>query len=241
MSSKPVPLATRQYASALILLALAGATACREASPAKSPFPEPQRPVAPIVSSRYLNEDARDSVGEAETVMRLAGIAPDMWVADVGAGEGYYTVRLAPLVGKKGRVLAQDIVPETRDSLYHRVTRDQLDNVAVTLGEPNDPKLPAASFDRVFLIHMYHEVTRPSEFLWKLRPSLKRDGRVVVVDADRPTARHGTPPRLLICEFAAVGYKLTRFERLPDSESYFAQFEADGPRPEPNQIPVCTV
>jgi ubiquinone/menaquinone biosynthesis C-methylase UbiE len=224
--------------AALLLPLLASAWGCRE-RPAKSPFPEPQRPVAPIVSSRYLNEDARDSVGEAETVMQLAGIGPGMWVADVGAGEGYYTVRLAPLVGATGRVLAQDIVPETREALAHRVTREQLENVAVKLGEPNDPKLPAASFDRVFLIHMYHEVTRPSEFLWNLRPSLKRNGQVVVVDADRTTDRHGTPPRLLICEFSSVGYQLTRFERLPDSESYFAQFEARGPRPEPNQIRAC--
>ena len=52
-------------------------------------------------------------------------------------------------------------------------------------------------------------------------------------DADRPTARHGTPPRLLVCEFAAVGYELIRFERLADTESYFAQFQAREARPEP--------
>ena len=205
----------------------------------KSPFPDPNRPVAPIVSSSYSNEDARDSVGEFETVMRLAAVAPGMWVADVGAGEGYYTVRLAPLVGKEGRVLAQDIVPETRDYLARRVNRENLENVAVKLGEPNDPKLPASSFDRVFLIHMYHEIERPSEFLWNLRPALKRGGSVVVVDADRTTVRHGTPPRLLLCEFSSVGYELTRFERLPDSESYFAQFQAKGARPEPAQIRTC--
>lgn len=226
------------WGRAILVLALLAGTGCRDA-PEKSPFPEPQRPVAPIISSRYLNEDARDRVGEAETVMQLAGIQPGMWVADVGAGEGYYTVRLAPLVGEEGRVLAQDIVPETRDELARRVARERLDNVAVKLGEPNDPKLPANSFDRVFLIHMYHEVTMPSEFLWNLRPSLKPGGSVVVVDADRPTNRHGTPPKLLLCEFAAVGFDLIRFERLPDTESYFAQFAAVGPRPEPEAIPTC--
>ena len=213
-------------------------TACEKPA-AKSLFPDPNRPVAPIVSSRYLNEDARDNVGEAETVTRLAGIAPGMWVADVGAGEGYYTVRLAPMVGAKGRVLAQDIMQETLDALAVRVNRERLDNVAVKLGQANDPKLPASSFDRVFLIHMYHEVPRPSEFLWHLRDSLKRGGKVVVVDADRPTDQHGTPPRLLICEFAAVGYKLDRFEPLPDSESYFAQFAPEGTKPQPRDIKVC--
>jgi ubiquinone/menaquinone biosynthesis C-methylase UbiE len=213
-------------------------TACEK--PADQPvFPDPARPVAPIVSSRYSNEDARDSVGEFERVVSLAGVAPGMWVADVGAGEGYYTIRLAPLVGVKGRVLAQDIVPETRDELARRVQREQLDNVAVKLGEPSDPKLPENSFDRVFLIHMYHEIERPSEFLWNLRPALKQRGSVVVVDADRTTDRHGTPPKLLICEFASIGYELTRFERLPESESYFAQFEGRNPRPEPEQIKAC--
>lgn len=213
--------------------------ACKGEPKADSPFPAPQRPVAPIVSSNYSDEDARDSLGEAETVMSLADIQPGMSVADIGAGEGYYTVRLAPLVGKQGRVLAQDIVPETRDALARRVQREELDNVAVKLGEPNNPMLPAASFDRVFMIHMYHEIERPSEFLWHTRGSLKRNGRVVVVDADRPTDRHGTPPGLLVCEFAAVGYELTRFERLRDSESYFAQFEAKGPLPAPGTIPTC--
>jgi ubiquinone/menaquinone biosynthesis C-methylase UbiE len=221
-----------------LALALAGAGACQQA-PEGSPFPAPERPVAPIVSPRYSNEDTRDSVDEAETVMKLASIEPGMRVADIGAGEGYYTVRLAPLVGEEGRVLAQDIVPATRDALARRVQRENLDNVAVKLGQPNDPLLPDNSFDRVFMIHMYHEIEQPYEFLWHVRDDLRKGGSVVVVDADRPTDRHGTPPRLLICEFAAVGYELTRFERLGDSESYFAQFEANGPRPEPAQIRTC--
>src|SRR4051794_24599247 len=78
--------------------------ACHKAAP-ENPFPLPRRPVSPIVSPRYSNEDARDSVKEAQTVMALADLKPGMYAADIGAGEGYYTVRLAPLVGKKGRVL----------------------------------------------------------------------------------------------------------------------------------------
>jgi ubiquinone/menaquinone biosynthesis C-methylase UbiE len=224
-----------RFALALLLLAAAG---CREQE-AKSSFPDPHRPVAPIESSRYLNEDARDGSGEFETVTRLAEVKPGMRVADIGAGEGYYTVRLSPMVGPKGRVLAEDIVPDTIRDLANRVQRERLDNVALKLGEANDPELPPASFDRIFMIHMYHEIERPSEFLWNLRGGLKPTGSVVVVDADRPTARHGTPPRLLVCEFAAVGYELARFERLADTESYFAQFVAREPRPEPEAIPTC--
>ena len=171
--------------------------------------------------------------------MELADVRPGMFIADIGAGEGYYTVRLSPLVGRTGRVLAEDIVPETRDTLARRVQRENLDNVAVKLGKPEDPLLPDNSFDRIFMIHMYHEIEMPSEFLWHLRNDLKKDGRVVVVDADRPTDRHGTPPRLLICEFASLGYELIRFEKLPDSESYFAEFEGKNERPEPGRIKVC--
>ena len=221
------------------LLAFLLLAACKQAPQVSSPFPEPNRPVSPIVSPRYSNEDARDSVGEFEKVVELAGIHSGMSVADIGAGEGYYTVRLSPLLGREGRILAQDIVPETRDNLARRVTRENLNNVAVKLGEPNDPKLPERSFDRVLLIHMYHEIERPSEFLWHVRAALKKDGSVVVVDADRSTDRHGTPPTLLTCEFEAVGYELAKFERLPESESYLALFAAKGPRPEPHEIPTC--
>jgi ubiquinone/menaquinone biosynthesis C-methylase UbiE len=218
----------------LVLLLLGACGSGEEASP----FPEPHRPVSPV-SSRYLNEDVRQSVGEFERVTRLAEVAPRMSVADIGAGGGYYTVHLSPMVGNKGRVLAEDIVPDTIRALAQRIQRERLDNVAIRLGQPNDPQLPAGSFDRVFMVHMYHEIARPSEFLWNLRPALKSDGRVIVVDADRPTNQHGTPQRLLVCEFNALGFALTRFERLPESESYFAQFEARGPRPEPRNIPTC--
>ena len=221
------------------VFALALLAACDRTPTAAAAFPPPYRPVSDIVSSRYSNEDARDSLGEADTVMRLAGIAPGMSVADIGAGEGYYTIRLSPLVGPKGRVLAEDIIAETRDKLATRVERDRLENVSVRLGLPNDPKLPAASFDRVLMIHMYHEIERPAEFLWHLRDGLKPDGSVVVVDANRPTANHGTPPALLVCEFRAIGYTLARFEKLKDGESYFAQFAPTLPRPEPAAIPRC--
>jgi len=222
-------------AIAALLLAL---TACR-AEPEASSFPKAHRPVAPIVSDSFSTEDARDRVGEAEEVMRLAGIVPGMSVADIGAGEGYYTVRLSPIVGPRGRVLAEDIVPRTRDQLAQRVQRENLNNVAVRLGMPADPKLPARSFDRIFLVHMYHEVTQPYEFLWNLREGLKDGGLVIVVDAERPVKRHGMPPAQLMCEFAAVGLKPVRTTRLTGSDAYFAAFKASAERPSPAAIQPC--
>jgi protein-L-isoaspartate O-methyltransferase len=219
----------------LLLLSLAS---CR-AAPEPNAFPKANRDVAPIVGDSYSTEDVRDRVGEAEEVMRLAGIVPGMSVADVGAGEGYYTVRLSPLVGPRGRVLAQDIVPETRDLLAQRVQRENMDNVAVRLGQPANPLLPPHSFDRIFLVHMYHEVTQPYEFLWHLRDGLKEGGLIVVVDADRTVKRHGMQPRQLVCEFAKLGLSPVKSSRLAGGDAYFMEFKVAAPRPLPGQIKAC--
>ena len=221
---------------ALFLLTALGA--CRQA-PEQPGFPKADRPVAPIVGDSFSTEDVRDRLGEAEQVIELAGVRPGMVVADIGAGEGYYTVRLAPVVGRQGRVLAEDIVPEVEERLIQRVHRENLDNVAVKLGEPEDPKLPPNSFDRIFLVHVYHEVESPYAFMWHLRQGLKPDGEVVVVDANRPPKRHGMPPKLLQCELAAVGLKLDRYEPITGGEAYFTSFRIAGPRPEPGQIKAC--
>jgi ubiquinone/menaquinone biosynthesis C-methylase UbiE len=221
-----------------VLLMMLALGACR-AEQSEPQFPNAHRDVAPIVNDRFSTEDARDRIGEAEAVMQLAGVKPGMWVADVGAGEGYYTVRLAPLVGSKGRVLAEDIIPETRDSLSERVQREKLDNVAVKLGAPDNPMLPLRSFDRVFLVHMYHEVQSPYAFLWHLREGVKPNGLVIVVDSNRPIQRHGIPPAQLKCEFAAVGLEPVTSKMLPGGEAYFMAFKVAAPRPEPGAIKPC--
>lgn len=230
-------------AALALSLVLAG---CDATTPKPAPdteeqhsFPAADRPVATIVSARWSTEEARDRLNEADTVMDLANIRPGMTVADIGAGEGYYTTRLAARVGKDGRVLAGDIIPEVRDALAQRVARERLDNVSVRLGEPEDPRLPDNSFDRIFLVHMYHEIEEPYEFLWRMRPSLRPEGLVVVVDANRETQNHGTPPDLLKCEMAAVGYELVTMRDMPSAGGYLAMFRAKGPRPEPAAIRAC--
>jgi len=160
-------------------------------------------------------------------------------VADIGAGEGYYTVRLAERVGMDGRVLAQDIDQDALRRLGSRVEDERLDNVSIKLGAEDDPRLPENSFDRIFMVHMYHEVTEPYAFLWRLRPALREGGQVIVVDVDRPADQHGLRPQLLFCEFQAVGFRLVEFVRRPELAGYYAQFEAVGPRPESNEIEPC--
>jgi ubiquinone/menaquinone biosynthesis C-methylase UbiE len=212
--------------------------ACR-AQPSEPRFPAAHRDVAPTVSDTFSTEDARDRLGEAEQVMDLAGIKAGMSVADVGAGEGYYTVRLARVVGPKGRVLAEDIVPEVRDQLSDRVQRERLDNVAVKLGAADNPMLPAASFDRLFLVHMYHEVQSPYAFLWHLREGVKASGLVIVVESNRPVRQHGMPPTMLKCEFAALGMQPVKAAMLASREDYFIAFRLAAPRPAPEKIRAC--
>jgi SAM-dependent methyltransferase len=202
-------------------------------------FPRPYRPVSKLAGTEFSTEAKRDEAGEAAKVMEWATMKPGMTVADIGAGEGYYTVRLAEKVGAKGRVLAQDIDPGALQRLGERVNRDRLDNVAIKSGAVDDPRLPGNSFDRIFLVHMYHEVSEPYPFLWRLRPALRAGGEVIVVDRDLATSAHGIPPKQLFCEFAAVGFRLKGFVERLEVGGYFARFEAAGPRPEPNKIKAC--
>src|SRR6476620_6658868 len=228
-------MSNRAASTAAVLLFLAG---CR-AQPSEPRFPPAHRDVAPIVGGTFSTEDARDRAGEAEEVMQLAGVKPGMSVADVGAGEGYYTVRLARVVGPKGRVLAEDIVLEVRDALSDRVQRERLDNVAVKLGTADNPMLPSASFDRVFLVHMYHEVQSPYAFLWHMRESVKTDGLLIVVDSNRPVKQHGMPPAELKCEFAALGLDPVKFSVLTGGDVYLMAFRLAEPRPAPDKIEAC--
>jgi SAM-dependent methyltransferase len=187
-------------------------------------FPKPDRPVAEIVSPTWHNEKERDDAGEPRQVVRLLGIKSGMTVADIGAGSGYYVVRLSPIIGPRGLIIAQDVVPEYLRGLRSRVRDLGLQNVVISLGEPHDPRLPADSLDVAILVHMYHEIAQPYGLLYNLVPALKPGSRVGIVDAYGPTSEHGTPPSLLGCELAAVGYREISLDRLMGSQAYLAIF-----------------
>jgi predicted methyltransferase len=187
-------------------------------------FPKPDRPVADIVSPTWHNEKERDDAGEPRQVVRLLGIKSGMTVADIGAGSGYYVVRLSPIVGPRGLIIAQDVVPEYLRGLRSRVRDLGLQNVVISLGEPHDPRLPPDSLDVAILVHMYHEIAQPYGLLYNLVPALKPGARVGIVDAYGPTSEHGTPPSLLGCELAAVGYREISLDRLMGSQAYLAIF-----------------
>jgi SAM-dependent methyltransferase len=203
-------------------------------------FPAPNRPVADIVSPIWHTEAERDAGDESGELVRLLGIRPGMTVADIGAGSGYHTVRLARVVGAAGHVIAQDVMPGYLRSLAQRVRKLGLRNVTLGLGEPYDPRLPPNAVDVALLVHMYHEVAQPYALLYNLVPALRSGAKVAIVDLDRPTPQHGTPQALLRCELAALGYREQSVHPLRTG-AYLAVFAAPAAaeRPAPAAIKPC--
>ena len=204
-------------------------------------FPKPDRPVAEIISPAWATERERDAIDEAAQVARLLQIGPGTRVADIGAGSGYYTVRLAKIVGPTGHVYAEDVTPSYLASLKERVRREGHRNVTVMPGEAHDPRLAPDSIDVAILIHMYHEIEQPFGFLHNLVPALRSGARIGIVDLDRRPENHGTPRALLRCELAAAGFRQVAFHQLRNDPAYLAIFEAPtlDQRPEPASIRPC--
>jgi ubiquinone/menaquinone biosynthesis C-methylase UbiE len=165
-----------------------------------------------------------------------------MTVGDIGAGNGYHTVRLSRLVGPAGSVVAQDVTRDFLVELAKRTELLKLANVRFALGEPHDPRLPASSLDAAILVHMYHEIAQPYAFLYNLVPALKLGARVGIVDLELPTSKHGTPIELLRCELAAVGYRAVVTYELAGDGGYLAVFsppEGSGSKISPGYRCLC--
>lgn len=227
---------------AVMLSAAWLAPACQGSPPAADDglrFPAPHRPVARIISSAYSDEETRDKNREAERVIDRLGIVPGVRVADIGAGDGYYTARLAYRLGPTAGIYAEDVTADHLRGLAARLDREGIKNVKLVLGAPRDPKLPPASIDVAILSHMYHEIENPFEFLYRLRPALAPNARVAIIDADRSTQDHGTPPALLRCELASVGYRQVDFVRLEPAEGYLAVFAPPDALPRVEFITPC--
>ena len=235
-------------ASAVILVAAplvaghAGAADISYLAPPGVPaaeFPAPQRPVAPIVSP--TREVRRDSLDESGQIARILELKPGMTVADIGAGSGYHTLRLSPRVGLTGSVIAEDVTRDYLVELGKYVAQLKLSNVKLALGEPHDPRLPAASLDAAILVHMYHEIAQPYAFLYNLASALKPSARIGIVDLERPTEQHGTPIELLRCELSAVGYREIATHQLAGDSGYLAVFSPpqDASRKSPHEIVAC--
>jgi ubiquinone/menaquinone biosynthesis C-methylase UbiE len=135
-----------------------------------------------VQGAPWLDRREREDEEEPDLAMRLIRVARGSTVADLGAGSGYFTVRLARAVGAMGKVYAVDIQPGMLDLLQNAVAREKLSNVVPVLSAVNDPKLPAASLDLVLMVDVYHEFSQPQAMLQRIREALKPGGRLVLLE-----------------------------------------------------------
>lgn len=142
-----------------------------------------------VRSARIRENDKRESWQRVPDILVALGVVPGARVADVGAGDGFFTVRLARAVGPGGRVVAVDISREALDRLRARLEEDLLTNVDVVQGEVADPHLPVDSLDAVLIVNAYHEMDRFEAMLDHLRRALKPGGRLVLVEPLDPKLR----------------------------------------------------
>jgi SAM-dependent methyltransferase len=152
---------------------------------AQSEHPVTGRKIAPVMSvagADWLTRSEREMEENPEAAITAIGVKKGMTVADVGAGVGYFSLRLAKRVGPTGKVYAEDIQPEMISLLRSNAAKVGLNNVTPVLGMEADPKLPANSLDVVVLVDVYHEFSQPQQMLQKIRKALKADGRLVLLE-----------------------------------------------------------
>ena len=130
----------------------------------------------------WLVRPEREAEEQPDKALDLLHIARGSTAADIGAGAGYITWRLAERVGPTGKVYANDIQPEMLDLLRRNLRERKLENVETILGAVDDPRLPAAAMDLVILVDVYHEFSEPQKMLRKIRESMKPDGRLVLLE-----------------------------------------------------------
>lgn len=130
----------------------------------------------------WLERSERENEENPTRAIQLLKFEKGMTVADVGAGSGYYALRIAKQVGPEGKVYANDIQPEMLAILKRRMRQEKVTNVEPVLGTEQDPKLPAGSCDVILMVDVYHEFSHPQVMLQKLREALKETGRLVLLE-----------------------------------------------------------
>jgi ubiquinone/menaquinone biosynthesis C-methylase UbiE len=161
-----------------------------------------------------LESPDREAWQRPEQIMDKLSIADGSVVADLGAGGGWFTVRLARRVGPNGKVYAEDIQPQMIEATKRRVDREQLRHVEMRLGDPSDPKLPEGALDAVLMVDSYNEVEHPVVLLRNIARSLKSNGRVGIVDwtpeggGPGPDLNQRVDPQQVIRDAEAAGLRV---------------------------------
>ncbi len=175
-----------------------------------------------VAGAPWLVREERAAEEHPDQALDELKIAKGSTVADVGAGVGYMSWRLAARVGPSGKVYANDIQPGMLELLQKNMEERHIPNVMPILGEPDDPKLPPGQMDLVLLVDVYHEFHQPRKMLRHIRESLKADGRMVLLEyrAEDPTVPiqplHKMTVEQVKSEIEPEGFRLDKvIETLP--------------------------
>ncbi|HZP02996.1 MAG TPA: class I SAM-dependent methyltransferase [Terriglobia bacterium] len=170
----------------------------------------------------WLDRPERDEEEQPSVVVDALSLRGGEVVADLGAGSGYFTFRLAHKVGEKGKVLAVDIQEEMLETVRRRAEASNLANVEVVKASETDPRLPVNGVDAVLIVDVYHELSHPFEVMTKVRQALRPGGRVVCVEYRKEDPKvpikevHKMTVEQLRKEMSAVGLDHSRtIETLP--------------------------
>lgn len=161
----------------------------------------------------WLERPEREREERPQQTLAALEIEAGQTVADLGAGSGYYSFRVAPLVGARGRVLAIDVEPRMLKIIAERARRDGIENITTILSTPSDPNLEPNSIDLLFMVDVYHELEYPLEVMIKVREALKPGGRVALIEyrAEDPAVMikpvHKMTQRQIIKELTAAGFR----------------------------------
>lgn len=203
------------------------------AAPAdEAPLPRPARPDAAATSSQrghgrlfqphelgMLEGPDREAWQRPDLIMDALGIGDGSVVADLGAGGGWFTVRLARRVGPNGLVYAEDIQPQMIEAIQRRVSREDLKNVSAVLGSADHPALPKGRLDAALMVDTFHEVTDRQSLLTNVRAALKPGGRLGIVEyrtnggGPGPSREERLPAQQVISAAEAAGFRLVRQEQ----------------------------
>lgn len=220
---------------ALLLAQFSGPSLAQDAS--EVPTPAPVRRAPPplkyykgrliaqtmhYAGAPWLIRDNREQEERCTLMLGNLGVKRGMTICDMGCGNGFYSLKLAKMVGDDGHVFGVDIQPEMLELLNERADKEGVANISPILGTLTDPRLPKGQFDLILCVDVYHEFSHPEHMLAAMRKALAPDGLVVLVEfrTEDPKVpikpEHKMSKKQIMAELPPNGFKLVKeFDKLP--------------------------